>query len=75
MFPMCNERHLTCIASTTDACTDPHQGELMFAAPRIYHQRPVNTRFHVRLQLKTNRLHVPYVRPVVTLTNASGARL
>ncbi len=39
------------------------------------HRTPVNTQFHVRLQLCMSRRHVPYVRPVVVLTTRSGARL
>lgn len=36
---------------------------------------PENTHFHVRLELRVNRVRVPYVRPVVFVTTASGARL
>lgn len=47
----------------------------MFYAARIAHSGPVNTHFHMRLQLRMSRYYVPYVRPVVKLTAKSGARL
>lgn len=47
----------------------------MFSAARITNPGPVNTRFHMRLQLRMSRHHLPYVRPVVVLTTRTGARL
>ncbi|MDQ8044673.1 MAG: hypothetical protein AAGC46_06820 [Solirubrobacteraceae bacterium] len=46
----------------------------MFSTPRIT-TSPANTHFHVRLQVRTGRFGLPTVRPVVVLTNGSGARL
>ena len=49
----------------------------MLSPLRIAHasHAPANTQFHVRLQLRVSRRHVPYLRPVVVLTNRSGQRL
>lgn len=69
-----NDRYISCISEATTARTDPHQGNPMFATPRI-NTSPANTRFHVRLQVRVGVLRMPYVRPVVFTTNRSGARL
>ena len=47
----------------------------MFSAAHIANSGPANTQFHMRLQLRVTRFHVPYVRPVVVLTSRSGARM
>lgn len=49
----------------------------MFSPTRLaqHHTTPANTHFHVRLELRLTRRHVPYVRPVVKLTTRNGARL
>lgn len=47
----------------------------MFYADRFAKEGPANTAFHVRLQLHVSRVGLPYVRPVITLTTRSGARL
>ena len=49
----------------------------MISPARLAHQSftPANTHFHVRLQVRVSRHHVPYLRPVVVLTTRSGARL
>lgn len=36
---------------------------------------PSNTHFHVRLELRVSRVRVPYVRPVIFITNGAGTRL
>ncbi len=47
----------------------------MFSSARIASPGPANTHFHMRLQLRLSRYHVPYVRPVVVLTARNGARM
>ncbi len=49
----------------------------MLSPTRLAHSTPTpaNTHFHVRLQLRVSRRHLPYLRPVVVLTTRSGARL
>lgn len=51
----------------------------MFSPTRLattaHRATPANTQFHVRLEVRLTRRHVPYVRPVVKLTTRSGARL
>jgi hypothetical protein len=49
----------------------------MISASRLTrpNQTPANTQFHVRVQLRMNRLRMPYLQPVVFLTTRSGERL
>jgi hypothetical protein len=61
----------------TNECALANEGDPMISATRLANptMTPANTQFHVRVQVRVNRLRLPYLQPVVFLTTRSGQRL
>lgn len=74
---LCNDEHIDYVVTATDVATDRQDARTMPTPTTFLHpaQLPANVRPRVRLQLRLAGHLVPYVRPVVVLTNQAGARI